>query len=78
MVSAKIRLSEECCYCRSDSQHNSLVDCLLFSYLCRKKRSIDVQFVQETPGGYISVIEVKNFKAITNHRIVVRLCVGNL
>lgn len=35
-----------------------------------KKRSITVQFVQETPAGYISVVDVKNFKATTNHRIV--------
>ncbi|CAN0131759.1 unnamed protein product [Ectocarpus sp. 8 AP-2014] len=36
----------------------------------KKKRSITVQFVQETPAGYISVVDVKNFKATTNHRIV--------
>lgn len=39
----------------------------------RKKRSITVQFVQETPAGYISVVDVKNFKATTNHRVVVSL-----
>lgn len=39
----------------------------------RKKRSITVQFVQETPAGYISVVDVKNFKATTNHRIVVSI-----
>lgn len=42
---------------------------MLSSY--RKKRSITVQFVQETPAGYITVVDVKNFKATTNHRIVV-------
>lgn len=31
-----------------------------------------VQFVQETPGGFITVVEVKNPKGMTQHRIVVR------
>ncbi|CAN0378493.1 unnamed protein product [Pylaiella littoralis] len=35
-----------------------------------KKRSIKVEFVQETPAGYICVVDVENFKATTNHRIV--------
>lgn len=39
----------------------------------RKKRSITVEFVQETPGGYICGVDVKNFKANSSHRIVVRL-----
>lgn len=36
-----------------------------------KKRSMKVQFVQETPGGFITVVEVKNPKGMTQHRIVV-------
>lgn len=47
----------------------ALYHCLL---VCRKKKSITVQFVQETPGGYICGVDVKNFKATTHHRIVVR------
>lgn len=41
--------------------------------LFNRKRSIKVQFVQETPGGYICDVDVKNLRASTNHRIVVRL-----
>ncbi|CAN0036455.1 unnamed protein product, partial [Discosporangium mesarthrocarpum] len=37
----------------------------------RKKREVGVQFVQETPGGYISSLEVKNFGTVTHHRVVV-------
>ncbi|CAM9504090.1 unnamed protein product, partial [Sphacelaria rigidula] len=37
----------------------------------RRKRSIEIQFVQETPGGYITVVEITNPKGITQHRIVV-------
>ena len=39
----------------------------------RKKRSITVSFVQETPGGYICGVDVVNFKTASTHRIVVRL-----
>ena len=38
----------------------------------RKKRSINVSFVQETPGGYICGVDVINFKTASTHRIVVR------
>ncbi|CAM9653990.1 unnamed protein product, partial [Laminaria digitata] len=36
----------------------------------RKKRSITVSFVQETPGGYICGVDVVNFKTASTHRIV--------
>eukprot|EP00904_Undaria_pinnatifida_P005403 jgi/Undpi1/1993/HiC_scaffold_12.g05380.m1 len=35
-----------------------------------KKRSINVSFVQETPGGYICGVDVINFKTASTHRIV--------
>lgn len=39
---------------------------------CRRNRYIRVDFVQETPGGYISVAEAKSLKgAVTEHRVVV-------
>lgn len=39
--------------------------------LDRKKRSIKVQLIQETPGGYICDVDVNNLRGCTNHRIVV-------
>lgn len=55
-------------------RHSSLLSGFFWCYPPhRKKRSITVSFVQETPGGYICGVDVVNFKTPSTHRIVVRL-----
>ncbi|CAM9507469.1 unnamed protein product [Phaeothamnion confervicola] len=35
-----------------------------------KNREMDLEFLQETPGGWIGLLNVKNFQALSHHRIV--------
>lgn len=65
--------SENVSYCHLPCHKNTRVTHLAFTFIsCSRSRSISVQFIQETPGGYISVVEARSLKGmVTQHRIVV-------